>query len=140
MTFNRVTDFLASVIETGEKQSGIEYRVQHKDDSLRWHTSNASCLKGPDGNVEWFLGIARDVTETKRAQRELEDAMRELRSTQAQLAQTRRCPRQEVFRGSPGRGRDACRCFDGHAIAVASAIGLYVASSPCLIVPSPVTL
>ncbi len=80
-------DFLASVVETGEKQSGIEYRVRHKDGSWRWHTSNASCLKDADGKVEWFLGIARDITEKKEAQRALEEALRELRTTQAQLVQ-----------------------------------------------------
>jgi PAS domain S-box-containing protein len=80
-------DFLASVVETGEKQSGIEYRVRHKDGSWRWHTSNASCLKDSDGNVEWFLGIARDITDKKQAQKELEDTLRELRATQAQLLQ-----------------------------------------------------
>jgi PAS domain S-box-containing protein len=80
-------DFLASVVETGEKQSGIEYRVKHKDGRWRWHTSNASCLKDTDGNVEWFIGIARDITEKKEAQRALEQAHRELRATQAQLVQ-----------------------------------------------------
>jgi two-component system NtrC family sensor kinase len=79
--------FLASVVETGEKQSGIEYRVRHEDGSWRWHTSNASCLKDSEGNVEWFLGIARDITEKKEAQRELERTFRELRATQAQLVQ-----------------------------------------------------
>lgn len=80
-------DFLASVVETGEKQSGIEYRVLHKDGSWRWHTSNASAIKDAAGNVEWFLGIARDITEKKEAQRKLEETLRELRATQAQLVQ-----------------------------------------------------
>jgi signal transduction histidine kinase len=80
-------DFLAKVVETGEKQSGIEYRVRHANGSWRWHTSNASCLKDADGNVKWFLGIARDITEKKEAQRTLERTLRELRSTQAQLVQ-----------------------------------------------------
>jgi PAS domain S-box-containing protein len=80
-------DFLASVVETGQKRSGIEYRVRHKNGSWRWHTSNASCLKDADGNVEWFLGIARDITEKKEAQRALEQAHRKLRATQAQLVQ-----------------------------------------------------
>ncbi len=80
-------DFLAAVVETGEKQSGIEYRVKHKDGRWRWHTSNASCLKDAKGQVEWFIGIARDITEKKEAQRALERANRELRDTQAQLIQ-----------------------------------------------------
>lgn len=79
--------FLAAVVETGEKRSGIEYRVQHKDGSWRWHTSNASCLKDAEGNVTWFLGIARDITERKESERVLEEALAELRATQAQLVQ-----------------------------------------------------
>ena len=80
-------EFLASVVETGQKKGGIEYRVRHKDGSWRWHTSNASCLKNAAGNVESFLGIARDITEKKEAQRALEQAHRTLRATQAQLVQ-----------------------------------------------------
>lgn len=80
-------DFLASVVESGEKQGGIEYRVQHKNGRWRWHTSNASCLKDADGNVQWFLGIARDITEKKQSQRALERALSDLRATQAQLIQ-----------------------------------------------------
>lgn len=79
--------FLASVVETGQKRGGIEYRVRHKDGSWRWHTSNASCLKDGAGRVEAFLGIARDITEKKEAQRALEQAHRSLRETQAQLVQ-----------------------------------------------------
>ncbi|HXV61947.1 MAG TPA: PAS domain S-box protein [Vicinamibacteria bacterium] len=78
-------DFLALVVRTGEKQSGIEYRVRHKDGSWRWHTSNASCLKNANGDVEWVLGIARDVTDKKKAQRALEKAHEKLRAAQAQL-------------------------------------------------------
>ena len=80
--------FLNKVIETGEKQSGIEYRVKHKDGSWRWHTSNASCLKDDHGNQVSFIGIARDVTDKKRASEELRRANRELRETQAQLVQS----------------------------------------------------
>jgi len=80
-------EFLNAVVETGEKQSGIEYRVRHADGSWRWHTSNASCLKDADGNVEWFLGIARDITEKKQSQQALENALNDLRATQVQLVQ-----------------------------------------------------
>jgi PAS domain S-box-containing protein len=81
-------DFLASVIDTGEKQSGIEYRVKHKDGNWRWHTSNASCIKDDQGNVESYIGIARDITDKKNSQLALERAMRELRETQVQLIQS----------------------------------------------------
>ena len=82
--------FLNTVLETGTRQSGIEYRVKHKDGSWRWHTSNASCLKDNDGNVQSFVGIARDVTEKKQTQLELERALRELKEKEVQLIQSER--------------------------------------------------
>jgi signal transduction histidine kinase len=81
-------EFLKEVFETGERRSGIEYRVKHKDGSWRWHTSNASALKDTDGNVEAFIGIARDVTETKKDRLALEKALRELKEAQVQLVQS----------------------------------------------------
>ena len=80
--------FLQKVVETGKKQSGVEYRVKHKDGSWRWHTSNASCLKDEEGNVISFIGIARDITDKKAASEELEKANQELRETQSQLVQS----------------------------------------------------
>lgn len=81
-------EFLNTVIDTGERQSGIEYRVKHKDGGLRWHTTNASCLKDGQGNVEAFIGIARDITDKKSAQLALEQALKELRETQSHLVQS----------------------------------------------------
>ena len=84
----RCMNFLNAVIETGKKQSGIEYRVKHKDGRWRWHTSNASCLKDDQGNVEAYIGIARDITDKKNEQLALEKVLRELQETQAQLLQS----------------------------------------------------
>jgi PAS domain S-box-containing protein len=81
-------DFLRKVTETGEKQSGIEYRVRHKNGSWRWHASSASPLKAEDGEVLSFIGIAHDITERKEFLDELERTNRELRETQAQLVQS----------------------------------------------------
>jgi PAS domain S-box-containing protein len=80
--------FLNAVVETGEKQSGVEYRVKHKDGRWRWHTSNASCLKDDEGNFESYIGIARDITDKKNARLALEKAHRELKEAQAQLVQS----------------------------------------------------
>ena len=53
----------------GQKQSGIEFRVRHRDGSWRWHFTNGSALHGP-GN-DFYLGISRDITERKRAEKRL---------------------------------------------------------------------
>ncbi len=64
-------NFLSKVLETGEKQSGVEYRVKHKDGSYRWHSSNGSIFKDDEGNLLYYMGIARDITQTKIAQEAL---------------------------------------------------------------------
>ncbi|MBI5294018.1 MAG: GAF domain-containing protein [Chloroflexi bacterium] len=63
---------LNQTLASGEKLSGIEYRVQHKDGNWKWHTSNASVIRNIDGKVISFLGIARDITEHKQHERERE--------------------------------------------------------------------
>jgi len=60
--------FLQSVIETGQRQEGVEYRVRHLDGSWRWHTSSAVPLRDEAGAVIGFQGIARDITERQRAE------------------------------------------------------------------------
>ncbi|MFC2165715.1 PAS domain S-box protein, partial [Acidobacteriota bacterium] len=72
----------------GQKQSGIEYRVKHKDGKWRWHTSNASPLKDDEGNVLSFIGISRDITLMKEVMEDLEKTNQHLKETQAQLVQS----------------------------------------------------
>ena len=67
-------EFLARTITTGEKQSGIEYRVLHQDGTLRWHTTNASPIHDANGQVIAFAGIARDITERKQIEEQLRAA------------------------------------------------------------------
>jgi PAS domain S-box-containing protein len=66
--------FLQRTFETGERQTAIEYRVQHTDGSWRWHTSNAVPLKDKDGMVIAFEGSASDVTERKLAEAALTES------------------------------------------------------------------
>ena len=67
-------EILSRTVASGEKQSGFEYRVKHKNGNWQWHTSNASVIRDGDGdgNVVSFLGIARDITERRQG----EDALR----------------------------------------------------------------
>ncbi|MFQ5751851.1 MAG: PAS domain S-box protein, partial [bacterium] len=80
--------FLHKVFESGEKQSGIEYRVKHKNGSWRWHTSSASPFKDENGRVLYYIGIAHDITERKKFIDDLAEANRHLRETQGQLVQS----------------------------------------------------
>ncbi|TSA53966.1 MAG: PAS domain S-box protein [Dehalococcoidia bacterium] len=65
--------WLQKVIETGQRQEGVEYRVRHIDGSWRWHTSSAVPLRDEAGTVIGFEGIARDITERKQMQQKLEE-------------------------------------------------------------------
>ncbi|MCX5776043.1 MAG: PAS domain-containing protein [Candidatus Firestonebacteria bacterium] len=57
--------FLQKVIETGERQEGVEYRVKHLDGSWYWHTSSGVTSTDNDGKIICFEGVARDITKRK---------------------------------------------------------------------------
>lgn len=85
-------DFLTKVISTGKKQSGVEYRVKHKNGSWRWHNSNGAPLMDASGNTISYIGIARDITEQIRynqkileQSREYKQLYRKLKTTNKQL-------------------------------------------------------
>ena len=77
--------FLADVLESGEKQSGVEYRVQRTDGMYRWHTSTGSPLRDDAGQIIGYVGISRDVTEQKRYEMELARSKEDLENTNAEL-------------------------------------------------------
>jgi two-component system NtrC family sensor kinase len=81
-------DFFKKVMVEGQKQSGIEYRVKHKNGNWKWHTSSASPLKDDDGNVLSYIGVAHDITQIKEVMNDLEKTNQELKETQAQLVQS----------------------------------------------------
>ncbi|MGC9456580.1 MAG: diguanylate cyclase [Halothiobacillaceae bacterium] len=57
--------FMHEVLETGAQERSVEYRVRIKSGGWRWHVSNTGTLVR-DGEVE-FIGMARDVTDTREA-------------------------------------------------------------------------
>jgi diguanylate cyclase (GGDEF)-like protein/PAS domain S-box-containing protein len=77
--------WLQKVIETGQRQKGIEYRVQHADGSWYWHTSSAVPFRSKAGVVIGLEGTARDITERKQAEAELIRAQDELESAHRDL-------------------------------------------------------
>lgn len=60
-----------TAIATGQKQSGVEYRVRHKDNSWRWHTLNLAVQKNGNQQVASIIGVARDITERKLVEQQL---------------------------------------------------------------------
>ncbi len=81
--------FLGKIVATGEKQGAIEYRVLNKNGDWRWHASNASAKLDEEGRFLEYIGIARDITERKRADEMLGRKTREqdvlLRASRAVL-------------------------------------------------------
>jgi two-component system, NtrC family, sensor kinase len=69
---------LGQVIATGREKEGMEYQLEHKDGSWRWHTVSVSPLKNAQGNVTALVGIAHDITRRKSGQEELQRAKQEL--------------------------------------------------------------
>ena len=63
--------FMQKVVETGQSQTGVEYRVKHSDGSWRWHLSNALPLFNQSGTVEGLEGSASDITERKQTEKEI---------------------------------------------------------------------
>lgn len=72
------TRFLERYRAGVERQPECEYRVLHKDGAFRWHSTNASMIRGLKGTQPVFLGIARDITETRHVKESLRSANRQL--------------------------------------------------------------
>lgn len=58
-------EFLQKVVSTGQKQSGVEYRVLCKDGCYLWYTANASLITDPVDGTLMLVAIGRDITERK---------------------------------------------------------------------------
>lgn len=62
--------FLSRVMETGQRQGEVEYRVHHKNGSWLWYAAKGSRILD-QGNTPIFIGIGRNITEQKTIQAEL---------------------------------------------------------------------
>jgi PAS domain S-box-containing protein len=87
--------FNQSIVETGEPRAGMEIRAKRKDGSWCWITCNNSPIKDANGNIVGIQGIARDISDRKAAEfqlqqqaEKLENAFQELKQTQAQMLQS----------------------------------------------------
>lgn len=50
----------------------LEKRFQRKDGSIFWADVSATVMRGSQGGVQAYIGIIRDITERRRAQKELQ--------------------------------------------------------------------
>jgi diguanylate cyclase len=63
--------FLLRTIDTGERQSGNEYRILHADGIWHWHSSNAVPLKDGSCTVIFYEDINSDITKRKEMEADL---------------------------------------------------------------------
>jgi PAS domain S-box-containing protein len=73
----RCLQFQAQVLANERQGESIEYRVNHKDGSVKWHASNGSIIK--TGGRYTYIGVARDITEKKQAENALKDSEEKFR-------------------------------------------------------------
>ncbi|MEE3717688.1 PAS domain S-box protein [Tumidithrix elongata RA019] len=58
------------LFETGQKQSGLEFRVKHKNSEWVWITCNNAPIFDDQGSVVGLRGIARDISDRKHLEKE----------------------------------------------------------------------
>jgi len=63
---SRCEAFLDTVIRTGQRKAGIEFRVLQADGAWRWLSSSGVPERDEAGAIIGYQGIARDITEKKR--------------------------------------------------------------------------
>lgn len=63
--------FMHKILETGQKQSGVEFRVLCKNGSYTWYKANASLISDPNSGQPSIVGIGRDISERKLAEETL---------------------------------------------------------------------
>jgi PAS domain S-box-containing protein len=79
-------EFIQRTLSSGEKQSGVEYRVLCKDGRHVWYTANASPVTDPVTGTLTFVGIGRDITKAKQAEEELQSFSRLLKEKNSELS------------------------------------------------------
>ncbi|MEQ8174123.1 MAG: HD domain-containing phosphohydrolase [Syntrophomonadaceae bacterium] len=62
-------NFLQDIVVSGQPKKGVEYRVKHVDGTWRWHTSSGAAAK--DGSDTYYVGLAVDITERKKAEEKI---------------------------------------------------------------------
>ena len=81
----RCEAFIQTVIGTGQRQTGLEYRVRHLDGTWYWHMSSVVPFKDEAGTVIGFYGIASDITKRKQIEEERLQLISELQAALSEV-------------------------------------------------------
>ncbi len=68
------------------RRRDVVYRVQHADGSWCWQMANASVVLDDSGRPSYIAGVARDITQQRRAEEALRAAKEEAEEANEQLA------------------------------------------------------
>ncbi|MEA3064776.1 MAG: hypothetical protein QOJ27_1222 [Sphingomonadales bacterium] len=106
---------------------GWEARFRRSDGQWLWIRANCAPRLGPDGSVQGYVGMALDITESRRAEAELRDSERHLRLMVDELNHRVKNTlaivqglAQQSFRGG-GVAADVRAGFEGRLAALAAA-------------------
>lgn len=64
-------DYLKEILTNGETKKSAEYQVRHRNGRWRWHSSTGAAVKDDDGKPIYYVGLALDITERKKAEEEI---------------------------------------------------------------------
>ncbi|MCG8386515.1 MAG: PAS domain S-box protein [Cytophagales bacterium] len=81
----RSVDDLKNYIKGISKKYEHEYRMVHKDGSLRWLLARAQAIKNNTGRVIRLVGTGTDITAQKEIQDQLEESQHELKAVNENL-------------------------------------------------------
>jgi PAS domain S-box-containing protein len=62
---------LKEIYYSGEAVTNLEFRIQHKDGTWRWHRTSGSFKKDAIGTIAEFDGLSHDITQEKKDQAEI---------------------------------------------------------------------
>ena len=83
--YPRLREIFIKSVTRGEVTDGIEYRVFHKNGTLRWLSENYSHIRDDEGNIVAIQGICHDITDQKKAEDALRESEHNLRINQQRL-------------------------------------------------------
>jgi two-component system sensor histidine kinase UhpB len=85
-------------LEESEIIRGYESQLVRKDGIKIWVSANCRRVAGPDGNTLYFEGFVEDITERKRAEKELQRSFEQLRALAGRLQSAQEEERKRVAR------------------------------------------
>ena len=75
-------NFLSAIMNGSDAQRLPEFRVRTRSGEQRYLTTTGSIVKGPDGGVDYLVGVALDITDRKQLEMEHLELERRLLHTQ----------------------------------------------------------